>query len=97
MLIYGTLSNEPMVLDQRLLIVGNKRVEGFWLSEWVRRQGVIGMLRLFRQVRRLMRAGILTTEVGSSYSLDQIKEAVRQAELPGRRGKVLLRVTEGSQ
>lgn len=93
MLVYGTLSNEPMSLDQRLLMVGNKRIEGFWLSEWVRRQGVLTMLRLFRQVRQLMRAGVLTTEVGTSFPLADIKAAVRHAETPGRQGKTLLRLT----
>jgi NADPH:quinone reductase-like Zn-dependent oxidoreductase len=92
MLVYGTLSNEPMVLDQRLLMVGNKRIEGFWLSEWVRRQGILTMLRLFRQVRRLLRAGVLTTEVGTAFPLDAIGQAVTQAETPGRHGKVLLRM-----
>lgn len=93
MLVYGTLSNEPMSLDQRLLMVGNKRIEGFWLSEWVRRQGVLTMLRLFRQVRRLMRAGVLTTDVGTSFPLSDLKAAVRHAETPGRQGKTLLRLT----
>jgi NADPH:quinone reductase-like Zn-dependent oxidoreductase len=92
MLVYGTLSNEPMALDPRVLMVGQKSVQGFWLSEWVREQGPLTMLRLFRHVQRLLRAGVLTSEVGASLPLDQIREAVRQAETPGRRGKILLRM-----
>jgi hypothetical protein len=53
------------------------------------------MLRLFRRVLRLMRAGVLTTEVGPSYPLEQVAEAVRKAEAPARKGKVLLRMTGG--
>ena len=38
------------------------------------------------------REGILTTEVGATFALDDIQAAVRQAALPGRDGKVLLRI-----
>jgi NADPH:quinone reductase-like Zn-dependent oxidoreductase len=92
MLVYGTLSGEPIPLDPRLLMVGRKRVEGFWLSEWTRSQGVLTLLRLLRQVKRLIGAGVLVSDVGASFSLDQVRAAVEQAETPGRHGKVLLRM-----
>src|SRR5262249_33579259 len=34
LLVYGVLSGEPIAIDPRLLIGGQKRIEGFWLSEW---------------------------------------------------------------
>jgi NADPH:quinone reductase-like Zn-dependent oxidoreductase len=92
MLVYGTLSMEPIPLDPRILMGGQKRLEGFWLSEWVPRQGILTMLKLFRTTIRLMRAGVLTTPVGNSYPLDEIRAAVEEAEKPGRPGKVLLRM-----
>jgi NADPH:quinone reductase-like Zn-dependent oxidoreductase len=92
MLLYGTLSGEPIPLDPRALIVGQKRVEGFWLSEWTARQGVLTMLKLFRQITRLLRAGVLTSEVGATFPLEEIRAAVERAETPGRQGKVLLRM-----
>src|SRR5262249_40378246 len=91
LLVYGTLSGQPIPLDPRLLMVGQKSIEGFWLSEWVRQQGTLTMLKLFRRIIRLLRAGVLTTHVEASYTVDQIAEAVRRAETPGRQGKVLLR------
>jgi NADPH:quinone reductase len=93
MLVYGTLSHEPIALEPRGLIVGQKRLEGFWLSDWTRQQGPLTMLKLFRRLQRLLRAGVLTSEVGASFPLEQIHEAVRQAETPGRRGKILLRMS----
>jgi NADPH:quinone reductase-like Zn-dependent oxidoreductase len=93
MLVYGTLSGEPMSLDPRALMVGSKRVEGFWLSNWVREQRPLQLLRLFRQLKRLISAGVLTTNVGASFPLEQIKEAVQVAEKSGRDGKILLRMT----
>jgi NADPH2:quinone reductase len=93
MLVYGTLAGEPMSIDPRTLMVGQKRIEGFWLSEWVRAQKPWTMLLLFRRIGKLLRAGVLVSEVGKSFALTDIHAAVRQAALPGRQGKVLLRIS----
>ena len=66
LLVYGTLAHEPITIDPRVLLAGQKCVEGFWLSEWVRDQGVLTMLRVFRKIGQLMRGGTLTTEVGKT-------------------------------
>ena len=50
------------------------------------------MLRLFGTIRDLMRAGVLTSEVGATFPLDDIQKAVAEAAQPGRQGKVLLRL-----
>jgi NADPH:quinone reductase-like Zn-dependent oxidoreductase len=92
LLLYGTLAGEPIEIDPRVLLVGQKRVEGFWLSEWVRDQGVVTMLLLFRKIGQLMRGGTLTTEVGQTFAIDDIQAAVRHAATPGRTGKTLLRI-----
>jgi NADPH:quinone reductase-like Zn-dependent oxidoreductase len=92
LVVYGTLSREPLTVDPRALMVGQKRIEGFWLSQWVRQQSVWTMLRLFRRIRHLLRGGLLTSEVGTSFPLDEVQKAVRQAETEGRQGKVLLRM-----
>jgi NADPH:quinone reductase-like Zn-dependent oxidoreductase len=72
--------------------VGQKRIEGFWLSEWAPAQGMFTMLFLFRRLSQLIRAGVLSSEVGTTFPLEQIQAAVRQAAQPGRQGKVLLRI-----
>jgi NADPH:quinone reductase-like Zn-dependent oxidoreductase len=92
LVVYSTLSGQPLQFDPRSLMVGHKRVEGFWLSEWVRDQGVLRLLSLFRQIGRLLREGTLNTEVGATFGLEQIHEAVRQAATPGKAGKVVLRL-----
>jgi hypothetical protein len=45
-------------------MVGQKRVERFWLSEWVRDQGPLRMLSLFRQIGTLLKSGAMMTAVG---------------------------------
>jgi NADPH:quinone reductase-like Zn-dependent oxidoreductase len=92
MLVYGTLSNEPMQLDSRLLMVGQKRVEGFWLSQWVPQQGVLTMLGVFRKLGRLFRANVVTTTVGTILPMEEVQTATRQAATVGRHGKVMLRI-----
>jgi NADPH:quinone reductase-like Zn-dependent oxidoreductase len=91
LLVYGTLAGEPIAIDPRVLLVGQKRVEGFWLSEWVRDQNPLKMLRLFRRLGRLIEEGVLRTDVGATFALNDVNAAVREAALPGRQGKVLLR------
>jgi NADPH:quinone reductase-like Zn-dependent oxidoreductase len=94
MLLYGTLANEPLTLPSRVLMVGNNKVEGFWLSNWAREQGVFTMLGLFRQINRLLADGTFASEVGAKFSLDEIGKAVEHVEKVGRIGKVLLKIGE---
>jgi NADPH2:quinone reductase len=93
LLVYGTLAEEPLAVHPRHLIVGEKRIEGFWLSEWASRQSRLAMFRLFRRISSLLVKGVLTTEIGATFSLHDVQAAVRQAATPGRHGKVLLRIT----
>jgi NADPH:quinone reductase len=92
LLLYGTLSGEPMTVDPRTLMVADARVEGFWLSNWVRQQNVLTMLGLFRRINRLLAANVLTSDTAASFPLDEVGAAVSQAEMPGRSGKILLRM-----
>jgi NADPH:quinone reductase len=75
-----------------MLFPGVKRIEGFWLSEWARRQHILTMMRLFRRIHELMAEGVLSTDIGPVFPLDEIKAAVRQASISGRQGKILLRM-----
>jgi len=96
LLVYGTLAEEPLSLPSRMLFLGVKHIEGFWLSEWARRQRVWTMMWLFRRIHQLMAKGVLTTDIGPAFPLDEIKAAVRQASAPGRHGKVLLKMNSAS-
>jgi NADPH:quinone reductase-like Zn-dependent oxidoreductase len=92
MLVYGTLAEEPLSIHPRVLMVGRKRIEGFWLSEWTQSKGPLTMLRLFRQIVRHMRAGILTADVGATFALADYRQALHEAARPGHPGKILLRM-----
>lgn len=91
MLLYGTLADEPITFDSRTLMTGQKRIEGFWLSNWAATQGPLTMVRLFRQIKALLTAGTLGSETGQVYPLERVQEAVAEAARPGHKGKVFLR------
>ena len=91
LVVYGTLTGEPIRIDSRKMIAGKRVVRGFWLGHWMKERSIPQSLLLFREVASLMRSGVVTSEVGRSFRMDQIAEAVREAERSGRRGKVLLR------
>lgn len=90
MLVYGSLSNEPIAIETRRMIAGKRVVEGFWLGHWMRGRSIPQSLLLFRQIAQLIRSGVLSTAVGPSVPLEQVVDAARAAETPGRAGKVLL-------
>jgi NADPH2:quinone reductase len=92
MLLYGTLSGEPIQIDPRVMLVGQKKVEGFWLSEWMPNQGIVTKLRLIRKIGKLFRAGVITSEIGATFPLTDIKAAVTQAQTTARQGKVLIKI-----
>jgi NADPH:quinone reductase-like Zn-dependent oxidoreductase len=96
LVIFGTLAEEPLSLPSRMLFLGVKRIEGFWFSDWANRQNLLTMMRLFRTIHELMAKGVLSTDVGPVFPLDDIKAAVREASAPGRRGKILLRINSAS-
>ena len=50
------------------------------------------MALLFSKLGKLIQSGVLATEVGATFPLNDVRAAVRQAALPGRQGKVLLRI-----
>ncbi len=90
--VYGLLSGEPVSVDPRWLITGSKTVRGFWLADHMKSLGLGGKLQLIREIRSLMKAGVLRTETGTAYPMDRVRDAVREAAATGKAGKVLLRI-----
>ncbi len=91
-LLYGSLSDEPISFHPRHAIGTGVRVEGFWLASWAKEQGIVTMLKLFRQVRSLMRKGVLQSTFAATYPLEEVRKAAEHAAKPGKGGKVLLRI-----
>ncbi|MGI5142732.1 zinc-dependent alcohol dehydrogenase family protein [Streptomyces sp. CA-106110] len=92
MLVYGSLTREPIRIgdDPRYILAGRRTLEVYWLGYWLPRLTDAQREQLSRDIADLMREGIVETSPGRKYSLDQIHEAVTQAEEKGRQGKVFL-------
>ncbi len=92
MLLFGTLSGEPISFSPRDLMTPGAEISGFWLSNYMQSLKLLGKLKLVKQVGKLIREGTLTANVGAKFPLDQIGDAVTAAEQPARNGKVLLTI-----
>jgi NADPH:quinone reductase-like Zn-dependent oxidoreductase len=100
MLLYGSLTDEPVRVgeDPRFTLSGRRRLEVYWLGYWLPRLDASGFFptgrsavaQLIDEIGGLVREGVLTTTPGSTYPLDLIRDAVTEAECPGRDGKVVI-------
>jgi NADPH2:quinone reductase len=94
LVLYGTLSPEPLAFSPRTLMTVGASVEGFWLGKYVARLKLGEKIGLIQVLGRLIQQGVLSSDVAATYSLNEVRTAVRAAEQPGKPGKVLLRIRE---
>src|ERR1035437_5379629 len=66
LLVYGALSLEASQIDPASLIFEGKRVEGFWLTAWLRRRNMLRQLRVTRHVQQML-AGDLRPRFGLGF------------------------------
>lgn len=93
LLVYGTLSDEPLSFSPRALMTPGATIEGFWLTNFLDGLNLLGKLRLIKQVGKLVSAGVLTSEIGETFPLNDVQQAAAASEKTARGGKVLLRMT----
>lgn len=93
MLVYGLLSLQPIPLNSGLLIFKNLTVKGFWLTTWF--TGLSGDERrsIVPKILGMLTSESLKADVEATYSLDNIIDAIKHMEAPGRSGKILLEIS----
>jgi NADPH:quinone reductase-like Zn-dependent oxidoreductase len=94
LVIYGTLGDSPLQIPGRDLMMPAARISGFLLPVWMAQQPPLKLLGMLRTVRRLTVEGIFHTEVSATYALEQVNAAIAASLVPGRTGKVMLRLGE---
>ncbi len=92
MLVYGTLSGQPLQFSSRQLMKNAASVAGFWLANYMNGLSLPAKLRLIRRLNRLVGDGTLASEIGATYALGDVRQAVLAAQAPGRTGRILLRM-----
>lgn len=89
LILYGGLSESPCMADPRDLIFEDKRIEGFFLADWLANRSVVSQLRLGRQIQSLLGAE-LQTDVRARFPLQQVREALQEYTNQMTGGKVLI-------
>ncbi|MCA9064380.1 MAG: zinc-dependent alcohol dehydrogenase family protein [Planctomycetaceae bacterium] len=90
LLLFGTLSGDPIQFSPRTLMTQGARIDGFWLGNYMQKQGLLFKLKLVKRITKLIQAGVLSTEISHRFSLSDIREAVIASEDRERSGKTLL-------
>lgn len=90
LILYGSLDDAPLDFLSRELIRNGGQIEGFWLANQMEAMSFTEKLRLVMILTKLIRKGVLSTDIGAMYPLEQITQAVMEAERTGKSGKVLL-------
>ncbi len=89
LLVYGALSLQASQADPASLIFDGKRLEGFWLSAWLRSKTLLGQLALAREIQKLLPSD-LKTEFRVKLPLQEAPHALQQYAANMTAGKVLL-------
>jgi len=89
LLVYGGLSLAACQADPASLIFERKRLEGFWLTGWLRSKNILSQLRLARQVQALLGSD-LKTDIQAKVRLEDAARALQQYASNMTAGKVLL-------
>ncbi|MEM9276972.1 MAG: zinc-binding dehydrogenase [Pseudomonadota bacterium] len=90
-IIYGKLSPEPPVLTQPgQFIFMNKRVEGFWLTQWMKDKPVDVQMKAGMKVQQMFASGNWKTDVAEVISLRDAHAKLPDALSGANTGKVML-------
>ena len=88
-IVYGSLSDGAVTVRPEQFIYEGKRVEGFWLSKWVARKGLVGRAKMAFGLQKRLGTD-LATEVRARVPLNKAAEEIENYKRNMTGGKVLL-------
>lgn len=89
-IIFGAISNKPLVVDPGTLLFKGNTVRGWWLSRWFRTASPEQISLLFTELVPLLADGTLRVPVAAAYDLADVQHAVATAAGSERNGKIVL-------
>lgn len=90
-LVYGSLSEKQCEKIAPLgLIFEMKKIEGFWLTEWLQKSGLFKTMRAIRTVQNLIEEGLFKTKIQGAVGFDEWKKALLTYHRDMTAGKVIL-------
>jgi len=90
LLVFGAISQQPLVIDPGQMLFRGTQVRGWWLMQWFRTASAEQREGLFRTLIPLVAQGVLRAPVAAEFDLADVREAVAAAEGSERKGKILL-------
>ena len=87
--ILGALAGEPCEINAKDLFFRDKKLEGFWLSRWIKRKGSLAKLLLAGRVQKLLSTE-LQTHLQARFPLEDILPAIELYTTRKTEGKILL-------
>lgn len=86
--VYGALSEQPCLVHPGALIFEAKRLEGFWLSEWLPARNLLSKFVISSKVQKLL-ATDLHTDIRARLPLEKGVEGIAQYKSQMTGGKIL--------
>lgn len=89
--VYGSLSMKALEgISPAAIIFSNKRVEGLWLSKWIKGKNILTLWNLSNKVVGLLPT-VLRTDVSREFPIEEIESALEFYKKNMSAGKVILR------
>jgi NADPH:quinone reductase-like Zn-dependent oxidoreductase len=86
---YGRLSDETCVIEPGALILQRKNINGFLLSDWVKKRNILQVLNDLRKLKSMLSTH-LHTDIKVRVALESINEALQNYKNEMSGGKTIL-------
>ncbi len=90
LVVYGSMSKQPVTLPTLAFVAKGLNVKGFMLGRYLDVRPQEAVRETYAQVAREILDGVIRAPVDSFYPIEEIKAAVAHAQKPGRDGKILI-------
>jgi len=91
--VYGGLSEQACTVSPIDLVFQDKKVEGFWLSAYIKTKYTVGLLKWQKNLKELIKTD-LKSDVQGEYRLEQFGAALLQYTSNMSAGKILIAPTK---
>lgn len=93
--VYGSLSGDSCQISPRDLIFQQEKVEGFWLSEWIKSKTLLQKWNFARMIQKRLPTELFS-KIQAQYPLAKFTEAIELYKKQRSSGKVLLTPSGGN-
>ncbi len=89
---YGAMARKPLTIPNGMLIFGDIRIRGLWVSRWMEKSLRDEIEIAYAEICCMVLGGKLRQDVDSVFGLGDFREALLRLEAHDRHGKILFRM-----